>query len=181
MFATQVKEKFGGLRFYVAAAPPEARALIREAERKAMATCELCGEPGLLAKLGGWFQSLCDAHAKAWVRRDHELSDDPENPSCSGLYHVRPGIYPHDALEASPVVPLSPEQAVWLTELVPGSIAIRWLGGCCLMEVQVTAVTPETIHCGPFSFSRRTAAELEPALGWNENASGSWIRPLNPE
>jgi len=56
----QVKEKFGGLRFYVDAAPGWFFDLIHEAEDLSMKTCEECGEPGYPA--GGWIKTLCEKH-----------------------------------------------------------------------------------------------------------------------
>lgn len=62
----QVKEKFGGLRFYPEIDPPHGRddfwARIRQAEDEADRTCEVCGEPGT-ARSGGWIKTLCDEHA----------------------------------------------------------------------------------------------------------------------
>lgn len=55
----QIKEKFGGLRFYVASAGKEIYDAIDEAERKSFETCESCGAPGKLRK-GGWLKTLCD-------------------------------------------------------------------------------------------------------------------------
>lgn len=57
----QVKEKFGGLRFYINSAPDEVHKLIREAEDKSYEICEQCGEPGEMRK-GGWIVTLCDKH-----------------------------------------------------------------------------------------------------------------------
>ena len=57
----QVKEKFGGLRFYINGAPEEVWALIREAEEKSYEICEECGEPGELRQVG-WYSTLCDKH-----------------------------------------------------------------------------------------------------------------------
>ena len=57
----QVKEKFGGLRFYINGAPEEVWALIREAEEKSYEVCEECGEPGELRPTG-WYSTLCDKH-----------------------------------------------------------------------------------------------------------------------
>jgi len=54
----QVKEKFGGLRFYSNVMDAEVGKLISEAERKSFKTCEQCGEPGELRK-GGWLITLC--------------------------------------------------------------------------------------------------------------------------
>ena len=63
----QVKEKFGGLRFYTAyvtGIDEKVRAtlddMIREAEEQAEQTCEICGAPGR-PREGGWIKTLCDA------------------------------------------------------------------------------------------------------------------------
>lgn len=57
--AVQVKEKFGGLRFYVAeAAHKDVFELIHKAESDSYKTCENCGEPGQ-SRGGGWIQTLC--------------------------------------------------------------------------------------------------------------------------
>lgn len=58
--AIQVKEKFGGLRFYLrGGAPDRVWDLIDEAEEKSEVTCEVCGKPGTL-RGGGWVRTLCD-------------------------------------------------------------------------------------------------------------------------
>lgn len=67
----QCKEKFGGLRYYVhTELGDEVRdrmwALIREAETRCEATCELCGEPGAGHTNGrSWLKTLCPACAAA--------------------------------------------------------------------------------------------------------------------
>lgn len=61
--AVQVKEKFGGLRFYVDGASPEQYAVISFVESLSCYTCEVCGAPGKQRK-GGWIKTLCDEHAK---------------------------------------------------------------------------------------------------------------------
>lgn len=76
--AVQIKEKFGGLRFYYdlyrsdscelsEAQEAEARGKIYEAvetaERVAAAACEVCGQPGK-RRGGNWIRTLCDEHAK---------------------------------------------------------------------------------------------------------------------
>lgn len=60
---TQIKEKFGTLRFYVGAAPDHVYDAIDAAERLSAVTCEKCGEPGVLRE-GGWRLTLCDAHSE---------------------------------------------------------------------------------------------------------------------
>ena len=64
----QVKEKFGGLRFYhqfvTEGADYHAGGAIEvEAERKSFTICEVCGEPGQLRD-GGWRQTLGELHAE---------------------------------------------------------------------------------------------------------------------
>src|SRR3990167_3567611 len=44
--ASQVKEKYGGLRFYLSGGSAEAEAFIDVAEAEADVTCERCGQPG---------------------------------------------------------------------------------------------------------------------------------------
>ena len=57
----QVKEKFGGLRFYVEHANDVIHQRIELAELQSLETCEVCGKPGV-RRSGGWIQTLCDAH-----------------------------------------------------------------------------------------------------------------------
>ncbi|MBR1796491.1 MAG: hypothetical protein IJ757_00530 [Clostridiales bacterium] len=61
----QVKEKFGGLRFYVTATGPqelvkEVYRLINEAEGKSEKICEHCGNPGIIRNDLAWIRCLCD-------------------------------------------------------------------------------------------------------------------------
>lgn len=58
----QVKEKFGGLRFYVETIPEGGRDIITKYENLSNTTCEKCGKAGVLRK-GGWLSTLCDEHA----------------------------------------------------------------------------------------------------------------------
>jgi len=59
-YATRVKQKFGGLRFYMSIATDQMFKLIDEAEMKSIETCELCGNPGKIRK-GGWMTCKCDS------------------------------------------------------------------------------------------------------------------------
>ena len=59
----QVKEKFGGLRFYVSCENDEIERLISDAERESFRTCEKCGAPGRLRDDRAWYTTLCEAHA----------------------------------------------------------------------------------------------------------------------
>ena len=55
---TNVKEKFGGLRFYVSGGPDEVYKLIDEAEGLSFETCQSCGLPGTRGG-SGWIVTLC--------------------------------------------------------------------------------------------------------------------------
>jgi len=59
----QVKEKFGGLRFYVGGVPSavadEVYDTIDDAEAESLRTCESCGKSGE-PRGGGWIKTLCD-------------------------------------------------------------------------------------------------------------------------
>jgi hypothetical protein len=58
--ATQVKEKFGTLRFYMSSYFDEFFNFIDEAEKKSAMTCEQCGEPGTLDNSTNyWISTEC--------------------------------------------------------------------------------------------------------------------------
>jgi hypothetical protein len=56
----QIKEKFGGLRFYVDDATPEQYAMIETAEALSYKTCESCGKPGKVRNNKDWICTLCE-------------------------------------------------------------------------------------------------------------------------
>lgn len=59
--ATQVKEKFGTLRFYTDDWHPVIDAYISFAESMSAITCEVCGNPGTIND-GGWLKVRCKKH-----------------------------------------------------------------------------------------------------------------------
>lgn len=59
--ASQVKEKFGGLRFYMNYRTPDMAALICTAQEKSFEICEECGAPGKFLN-DGWCQTACEEH-----------------------------------------------------------------------------------------------------------------------
>jgi hypothetical protein len=59
--ATQVKEKFGDLRFYYRGGDDLIDAVVRMAESMSSRTCEECGAPGTHSS-GGWIRTLCEQH-----------------------------------------------------------------------------------------------------------------------
>ena len=57
----QIKEKFGGLRFYYQGGDDHIQGMVRMAEIWAGTVCEECGESGK-SRSGGWIKTLCDKH-----------------------------------------------------------------------------------------------------------------------
>jgi len=62
---SQVKEKFGGLRFYVSQEdiPIGGNEVISKYEKLSRSICEKCGQSGVLRK-GKWIRTLCDEHSE---------------------------------------------------------------------------------------------------------------------
>lgn len=58
---SQIKEKFGGLRFYYDGGDPAIAGMVTMAESWAARSCEECGKPGK-SRDGGWIRTLCDEH-----------------------------------------------------------------------------------------------------------------------
>lgn len=70
----QVKEKFGGLRFYYDGDGNCTRinAAIRAAEVECYATCGICGKPGKLVNDRGWLMVVCEEHKRESAKEDVE-------------------------------------------------------------------------------------------------------------
>lgn len=58
--ASQVKEKFGGLRFYVEGASAAQHAVISFAESLSEHICEKCGSTKNIGHTKGWITTLCE-------------------------------------------------------------------------------------------------------------------------
>ena len=69
---SQVKEKYGGLRFYGDGGDDKIRNFIWFAESMSAITCEKCGAPGK-RRGRGWIYTACDAHT-----REEDLIDETE-------------------------------------------------------------------------------------------------------
>jgi hypothetical protein len=61
--ASQIKEKYGTLRFYLSGGTDAMWKIIEEAERKSAKICETCGRPGKL-RGKGWLWTACAKHAR---------------------------------------------------------------------------------------------------------------------
>ena len=67
VFITQVKEKYGSLRFYVSSAPSYVYHVIDAMEEESSIVCELCGENGETTDVHGWYKTLCtECYKEAW-------------------------------------------------------------------------------------------------------------------
>jgi hypothetical protein len=55
----QVKEKFGGLRFYVSCYPDELQRMITKAEGDSYGICEVCGSKEDVGHTQGWIRTIC--------------------------------------------------------------------------------------------------------------------------
>lgn len=65
----QIKEKFGGLRFYYDGGDEHISGMVTMAEVWAGRSCEQCGEKGE-RRSGGWIRTLCDKHE---AQRQYEM------------------------------------------------------------------------------------------------------------
>ena len=61
----QIKEKYGGLRYYFTPSDnkynKQLDELVSIAELQCEVTCEICGKPGIL-RTGRWFSTRCEEH-----------------------------------------------------------------------------------------------------------------------
>ena len=68
----QVKEKFGGLRFYVSYAPDELSRMIHKAEGDSYGICEVCGSKIDVGHTSsGWIKTICRKCIQASVNESH--------------------------------------------------------------------------------------------------------------
>lgn len=70
-YVVQIKEKFGGLRFYMNQTTPYMDGAISLAESMSYSICEECGAPGQ-RQAGSYIQVLCNKHFKAREKRKKE-------------------------------------------------------------------------------------------------------------
>lgn len=73
--AAQVKEKFGGLRFYINSGDDEQYAMIHLAENMSYSICEECGSLDDVKQTTGWIKSLCPVCRKQLNKRTKEDRD----------------------------------------------------------------------------------------------------------
>lgn len=80
--AVQVKEKYGGLRFYVERASREQYAVISFAEALSYHICESCGSTKNIGHTQGWITTLCEGCAvnsnSLWEKDSENNEEDEE-------------------------------------------------------------------------------------------------------
>lgn len=75
---TQVKEKFGTLRFYYNGGDDTIRGMVNMADSMSARTCETCGSPGKLHQRG-WHYVACPNH----TREEDLIQDGEEDEVCA--------------------------------------------------------------------------------------------------
>jgi hypothetical protein len=70
----QIKEKFGGLRFYYSGGDDTVAGMVRMAEAWADIACEECGAAGT-RRSGGWIRTLCDIHEAEYQARKASINE----------------------------------------------------------------------------------------------------------
>lgn len=73
----QIKEKFGGLRFYYQGGDEHIAGMVSMAETWASRTCEKCGNKGH-SRSGGWIRTLCDVHEAEHQERIKNMRSEDE-------------------------------------------------------------------------------------------------------
>lgn len=74
----QIKEKFGGLRFYYDGGDDTVDGMVRMAESWAARVCEQCGNVGE-QRSGGWIRTLCDQHEEEYQQRRNNADRKEDN------------------------------------------------------------------------------------------------------
>jgi hypothetical protein len=77
----QVKEKFGGLRYYIGDTKrlEEVRLLIQEAEAESCTICEVCSAPATLVRRNYYYNTLCPECAATLGATEVPKADESES------------------------------------------------------------------------------------------------------
>ena len=74
----QIKEKFGGLRFYYDGGDDQISGFVDMAELWAGHSCEQCGNMGK-QRSGGWVRTLCDQHEAEYQERMAKMKSEDDD------------------------------------------------------------------------------------------------------
>lgn len=75
IYAIQVKEKFGGLRFYHNGRDDYTLGIEMTAGTLSSYICEICGAPGFLNDNEGWWSTRCENHASGHLDSENQDVD----------------------------------------------------------------------------------------------------------
>jgi hypothetical protein len=56
-----------------------------------------------------------------------------------------------------------------------GDTVIRKFHGGYSMKLKIINIDENFIYCGPWKFDKKTGAEIDEELGWNNKGTGSFI------
>lgn len=84
--AVQVKEKFGGLRFYYSGGDDYIRGVVDMAENMSYKICEDCGSPGKTRNMSGWIKTLCTKHHQERCKHYVVEKCYDDNPLFGNIY-----------------------------------------------------------------------------------------------
>lgn len=123
--ASQVKEKFGGLRFYCRRSNDYTGAVVDLVESLSSHVCEVCGALGKTVSLFGWVHTRCDLHESTTVYEESAMRAVRDSlmlaPPMAELLGACLAFFEHDGQAA----------ARWLTQpaLVLGRVVPLALAG----------------------------------------------------
>lgn len=96
--AVQVKEKFGGLRFYTDHSPEGVYHVINHAQYLSKMVCELCGEmetARIRKNVGPRYKCLCDAHYYSQRNLPDSIDVWKFKMECFNCHDTVPVVYPN--------------------------------------------------------------------------------------
>ncbi|MDM8347678.1 DUF2384 domain-containing protein [Pseudomonas sp. sp1636] len=110
LMASQVKEKFGGLRFYCRHASDYATSVVDLSESLSLHVCEVCGAPGRTVSRSGWMRTRCPEHESTTAYDERIMKASRENilqsPSIADVMEASLAFFALDSQSA----------ARWLTQ-----------------------------------------------------------------
>lgn len=56
-----------------------------------------------------------------------------------------------------------------------GQLVTRMLAGCIPMELEITEIDEDFVHCGDWKFDKNTGIEIDEELEWDNSKSGSYL------
>lgn len=129
LLASQVKEKFGGLRFYYRCGSDYAATVVDLAESLSQHACEVCGATGRALSLSGWMQTRCPEHegTMAYGERAMQAVRDSilQAPSIAEVLEAALGLF---ALDSQAAAGWLTQPAIALGYAVPLQLAVSGAG-----------------------------------------------------